>query len=104
MNPLEFYGSKVGKDLRLYLEEIRKITQVMHVYEEKSVELASYRLKDLAYGWMVAWRKGRVEDAAPMTWQEFQDVFLDKFFLLELREANVEEFMNLRQGSMTVKE
>ena len=34
----------------------------------------------------------------------FQDTFLDKFFPLEMREAKIEEFMNLRQGSMTVKE
>ena len=39
-----------------------------------------------------------------MTWQLFQDAFLDKFFPLEMREAKIEEFMNLRQGSMTVKE
>ena len=39
-----------------------------------------------------------------MTWQLFEDAFLDKFFLLEMREAKIEEFMNLRQGSMTVKE
>ncbi|XP_047259186.1 uncharacterized protein LOC124891501 [Capsicum annuum] len=76
----------------------------MHVSEEESVQLASYRLKDLAYDWVVAWRKGRVEGVAPMTWQEFQDASLDKFFPLELREAKVEEFMNLRQGSTTVKE
>ncbi|KAF3662464.1 hypothetical protein FXO38_11165 [Capsicum annuum] len=34
----------------------------------------------------------------------FQDAFLDKFFPLKMREAKVEKFMNLRQGSMTVKE
>ncbi|KAF3671405.1 putative hyoscyamine 6-dioxygenase-like [Capsicum annuum] len=32
------------------------------------------------------------------------DAFLDKFFPLEMREAKIEEFMNLRQGSMTMKE
>ena len=75
----------------------------MHVTEEESVELSSYYLKDIAYDWVVAWRKNRGEDADPMTWQVFQDAFLDKFFLLEIREPKVEEFMNLRQGSMTVK-
>lgn len=57
----------------------------MHVSEEKSVELASYRLKDLVYDWVVAWRKGRVERAAPITWQEFQDAFLAKFFRLKFK-------------------
>ena len=31
-------------------------------------------------------------------------MFLDKFFPLEMRESKMEEFMNLRKGSMTVKE
>ncbi|PHT34728.1 Transcription factor MYB48 [Capsicum baccatum] len=77
-------------------KEVRKITQVMHVSEEHSVELAAYRLKDLAYDWVVAWRKGRGEGVVPTTWQEFQDAFLDKFFPLKMREAKVEEFMNQR--------
>ena len=68
------------------------------------MEFASYQLKDLACDWVVTWRKGRGEGIAPMTWKEFYDVFLDKFFPLEIREAKVEDFMNLRQGSMTVRE
>ncbi|KAF3680007.1 putative pre-mRNA-processing protein 40A-like isoform X2 [Capsicum annuum] len=80
MNPPKFYGSKFDEDPRLFLEEVRKITQV------------------------VAWRKGRGEGVVPTTWQEFQDAFLDKFLPLDMREAKVEEFMNLRQGSMTIRE
>ena len=54
MNPMKFYGSKPDEDPQLYLDEVRKITQVMHVPEEHSVDLAAYRLKDLAYDWVVA--------------------------------------------------
>ena len=42
MNPSEFYGSKSDEDPRLFLEKVRKITQ------------AAYRLKDLAYDWVVS--------------------------------------------------
>ncbi|KAF3629505.1 putative pre-mRNA-processing protein 40A-like isoform X2 [Capsicum annuum] len=104
MNPPEFYGSKSDEDPQLFLEEVWKITQVMHVSEEHSVELIVYRLKDLSYNWVISLRKGRGEGAIPIIWQEFQDAFLDKFFPLEMREANVEEFMNLGQGSMTIRE
>ena len=34
----------------------------------------------------------------------FHDTFFDKFLPLRMREAKIEEFMNLRQGSMTIKE
>ena len=47
INPSEFYGSKTDEDLQLYLEVVKKITQVMHISKEESVELASYRLKIL---------------------------------------------------------
>ena len=76
----------------------------MHLNKEESVELASYRLKDIAYDWVQKWNKGREKDTALVTWQLFQDTFLDRFFPLELWEAKIEEFMNLRQGSMSVKE
>ncbi|PHU19908.1 hypothetical protein BC332_11059 [Capsicum chinense] len=51
MNPLEFFRSVVGEDPQLFLEEVKKITQIMHVLEKESVELASYRLKDIAHDW-----------------------------------------------------
>ncbi|KAF3668526.1 putative ribonuclease H protein-like [Capsicum annuum] len=78
MNPPEFYGSKVGEDPQIYLNEVKKTTQIMHVTEEESVELAFYRLKDVAYDWLEIWRNSRGEDAAPMTWKLFQDAFLDR--------------------------
>ncbi len=59
MNPPEFYGSKVGEDPQMYLDEVRKITQIMHVTEEESVELAAYWMKDVAYDWVEMWRKSR---------------------------------------------
>ena len=53
MNPPEFFESVIGKDLQLYLEEVKEITQIIHVSEEESVELASYRRKDIAHNWVV---------------------------------------------------
>ncbi len=47
INPPEFYGSKSDEDPQLFLEKVQKITQVMHVSEEHSMELAAYQLKDL---------------------------------------------------------
>ena len=68
----------------------------MHVSEEVRVDLASYKLKDVSNDWVVMWEKSRGENEAPMTWLEFQSAFLDRFSLLEMTEAKVEEFMNLR--------
>ncbi|WMV08247.1 hypothetical protein MTR67_001632 [Solanum verrucosum] len=43
-------------------------------------------------------------DAAPVTWDYFTGAFLDRFFQRKLREAKALEFMNLRQGLMSVQE
>lgn len=37
-------------------------------------------------------------------WGELVETLLDQFFSLELRESKAEEFMNLEQGKMSVKE
>jgi len=39
-----------------------------------------------------------------VTWECFTGAFLDRFFPRELREAKAQEFMNLRQGTMSVQE
>lgn len=80
MNPPEFFRSKVGEDLQLYNDVVRKTTQIMHVTEEGSIELASYRLNDVAYNWVIMWKEGRGENTTLMSWQVFEDTFLDRFF------------------------
>lgn len=52
MNPPEFHGSKEGEDPQMYVDEMKKITKIMHVTEEESMELDSYRLKDVTYDWV----------------------------------------------------
>ena len=39
-----------------------------------------------------------------MTWEIFKKAFLDKFFPRDNREAKLDEFINLRQGCMSVLE
>lgn len=39
-----------------------------------------------------------------MKWEEFATAFLNRFFPLELRESKLQEFINLKQGNMSVKE
>ena len=45
-------------------------------------------------------KEGRLEDPGPIDWENFKATFLGRFFPLEMRK--VLEFINLRQGSMSV--
>ena len=68
MNLPEIFGLMVGEDPQLYLEEVKKITHIMHISEVYRVELSSYRLKDVAHDWVAMWEKSREENVAPSTW------------------------------------
>lgn len=43
-------------------------------------------------------------NTSPAVWDSFEETFLNHFFLQKMREANVKEFVNLKQGTMSVKE
>lgn len=49
-------------------------------------------------------KKGRVKNIILMDWKVFEVAFLNKFFPREMREAKVGKFMNLKKGSVLVKE
>ena len=39
-----------------------------------------------------------------MTWEEFRELFMGKFFPASARHAKAREFLELKQGTMTVLE
>ncbi|XP_049362573.1 uncharacterized protein LOC125827304 [Solanum verrucosum] len=104
MNPLEFYGSKVGEGPQEFIDEVSKMLDLVGVTPVKKVELASYQLKWVAQVQFNQWKKGRPVGIGPIEWEVFKSAFLDKLFPLEMRESLVLEFINLRQGDMSVKE
>ena len=67
-------------------------------------EIVEYQLKDVAQTWYNLWKDSRVLGDSPVTWEVFKKAFLDILFQRDQREYKVEEFINLRQGGMSVKE
>ncbi|XP_069146050.1 uncharacterized protein [Solanum lycopersicum] len=76
----------------------------MRATDTKKAELASYQLKDVAQTWCKMWQDSQVLGGVPATWEMFQTTFMERFFPREIRESKDEEFINLKQGSMTVRE
>lgn len=68
------------------------------------MEFASYQLKDVAYQWYEEWERTRGGVDESSLWEDFTNAFLDHLFPLELREEKAEKFVNLKQGSMLVKD
>ncbi|WMV51157.1 hypothetical protein MTR67_044542 [Solanum verrucosum] len=104
MNPLVFMGSKVEGDPHNFIDNMWKILKVMHVIETEGFKLVAYQLKNVENILYEQWEESRDEEADAIIWHEFEENFLDHFFPQDLREANEEEFVNFKQGEMSVKE
>ena len=76
----------------------------MEATDTEKAGLASYQLKDIAQTWCKMWQDSRVLGEVPVSWELFKTNFLERLFPRETREAKVEEFINLKQVSITVRE
>lgn len=50
------------------------------------------------------WKDYHERNTTPVTWDVFEDAFLERFFPRELRKVMSDKFMNLRQGSLSMRE
>ena len=66
------------------------------------IRLAAFQLEGEAQVWW-NWAKTS-RDLEAMTWAEFHDLFMGKYFPDTARHAKSQEFLELKQGAMTVIE
>ena len=66
------------------------------------IRLATFQLEGESQVWWDWIKVSR--DMEMMTWREFRELFMSKFFLASARHAKAREFLELKQGSMTVLE
>ena len=64
------------------------------------IRLAVFQLEGEAQVWW-NWAKTS-RDLEAMTWEEFQELFMGKYFPDTARHAKAQEFLELKQGAMTV--
>ncbi|XP_070050594.1 uncharacterized protein [Nicotiana tomentosiformis] len=104
LDPPVFTSIDPQEDPREFIDEMHKTLRVMRATETGGAELASYRLKGVAYSWFEIWEDSREEGSPPARWSEFADVFIDHFFPAETKASHATKFENLKQGSMSVWE
>ncbi|XP_069147056.1 uncharacterized protein [Solanum lycopersicum] len=103
-NPSIFTGAKTSEDPQEFVDEVHKILVAMGPTDIEKAELDSYQLKDIAQTWCKIWQDSRDLGRFSLTWDSFKTTFLERFFLKKMREGKVEEFINLKQGSVTVRD
>ena len=81
--------------------QIENVLEAMEIISDTSrIRLAAFQLEGEAQVW---WRWARTsKDLEVMTWTEFQDLFMGKYFPVTARHAKAQEFLELKQGATTV--
>ena len=75
---------------------------MVDILKERRVGLAAYILVDKANFWWESMK--RVFDTEVMTWEEFERIFLGKYFEEVAKHSKRMEFEHLIQGPMSVLE
>ncbi|KAA0054814.1 reverse transcriptase [Cucumis melo var. makuwa] len=98
-----FEGSTDPADAENWLNMLEKCFDVMNCPEERKVRLATFLLQKEAEGW---WKSilARRSDARALDWQTFRGIFEDKYYPSTYCEAKRDEFLGLKQGSLSVAE
>ena len=81
--------------------QIENVLEAMEITSDTTrIRLAAFQLEGEARVW---WRWVRTSrDLEVMTWAEFQEMFMGKYFPETTRHAKAQEFLELKQGAMTV--
>ena len=81
--------------------QVDKVLEAMEITSDMiRIRLATLQLEGEAQVWW-NWAK-TYKDLEAMTWAEFHDLFMGKYFPNTARHAKAQEFLELKQGTMTV--
>ena len=81
--------------------QIEKVLEAMEITSDVTrIRLAAFQLEGEAQVWW-KWERTSI-DIEAMTWAEFQESFMGKYFPDTARHAKSQEFLELKQGTMTV--
>ena len=80
---------------------IEKVLEAMEISSNATgIRLAAFQLEGEAHVW---WRWARISrDLEAMAWAEFQELLMGKYFPDTARHAKAQEFLEVKQGVMTV--
>ena len=100
-HPPTFTG---GGDLMVanhWFRQVKRMLEAMEItFDATRIRLATFRLESESHIW---WDWVRVSrDPETMTWREFRELFMGKFFLPSSRHAKAREFLELKQENMIV--
>jgi len=101
-HPPTFKGRSDPDGAQNWLKEIERIFRVMECSEAKKVRFGTHMLAEEADDWWVSLLPVLEQDGAVVTWTVFKGKFLDRYFPEDVRGKKEIEFLELKQGDMSV--
>ena len=102
MQPPSFNGEPSAEAVGNWLRRMKRILVGLDIPEERRVSLAAYMFVDKVDFWWESMK--RVYDTEVMTWEEFERIFLGKYFGKVAKHTKRMKFEHLIQGTMSVLE
>lgn len=87
-----------------FIDEVKKIFEVLQVTGINWVNLATYKFKDVTHIGFTHLKDNKGICETPVIWDFFGETFLDRFFPRALRKEKSLETMILSQGNLIVQE
>ena len=102
-HPLIFTGGGDPVVADHWFRQVERILEAMEItFNATRIKLATFWLEGESHIW---WDWVRVSrDLETMMWGEFRELFMGKFFPAVARHAKAWDFLELKQGNMTVLE
>ena len=86
-----------------WFRHVERVLEAMEITSDAMrIRLATFQLEGECQVWWDWIKVSR--DLKMMTWREFRELFMSNFFSASARHAKTQEFLELKQGSMTVLE
>ncbi|XP_075521392.1 uncharacterized protein LOC142554614 [Primulina tabacum] len=102
MKPPEFDGSTDPMVALEWVKAVEAIYDYLQFEDKDRFSCAIFLLTKTARTW---WDATKVSiNVSALKWQEFKDLFYDKYFPRDFQSQKVKEFLELRQGNMSMQE
>ena len=102
-HPLTFKGGGDPMISDHWFQQVEKILEAMEITSDVTqIRLETFQPEGESQVWWDWVRASR--DWEAMTWEEFHGLFMENYFSKSSRHAKAREFLELRQGTMTVLE
>jgi hypothetical protein len=102
MREMGYMTYNAEEDVGHWLRKVERVINQMQVPEELRVDCVTQLLVESAHSWWETIRERRSWEV--LRWRDFREEFEERYYFLEHRREKEHEFLDLRQGDLTVLE